>query len=196
MAKTVRSKAQKKLGGTKTETGHRTEKVATVDMVADRLRSSGAVLLTEYRGMKVGELKDLRAALAKHDTDYKVVKNSLATIAVRKVGLEDLVGMLQGPVAIAFVGGDVVSAAKEIQNFAKTAPALLLKGGILEGKVITETQAKGLATLESREVLLTKVAGLFQSPLQQMANLISAPLRNLGSALAQLKDKLPEQPAA
>jgi large subunit ribosomal protein L10 len=155
------------------------------------------VLLTEYRGMKVGELADLRTQLRKVSTDYKVVKNTLATLAVRQVGLEELAAMLEGPVAIAFVDGDPVQAAKEITDFAKRAPTLTLKGGVLAGKVLSEADAKGLATLESREVLLAKTVGMFVSPLQQMANLFAAPLRNLGSALAQLKDKQQaEQPAA
>jgi large subunit ribosomal protein L10 len=193
----AKSKAQKKLGGPKTEDGHRAEKAATVAAVAERLRSAEAVLLTEYRGMKVGELADLRTQLRKVSTDYKVVKNTLATLAVRQVGLEELAAMLEGPVAIAFVDGDPVQAAKEITDFAKRAPTLTLKGGVLAGKVLSEADAKGLATLESREVLLAKTVGMFVSPLQQMANLFAAPLRNLGSALAQLEDKQQaEQPAA
>ena len=197
MAKTkVTSKAKKKLGGTKLEDGHRSEKVATVEAVASKLQSTGAVLLTEYRGLKVGDLAELRQALAKVDTDYKVVKNTLATIAVRRVGLTELEEMLQGPVAFAFVGGDVVRAAKEIQDFAKKAPTLVLKGGILDGRILSEKEAKALANLDTREVMLAKVAGMLVAPLSKTAGLFAAPLRNLGSALAQLKDKLPADEAA
>lgn len=192
----VTSKAKKKLGGTKLEDGHRSEKAATVDSVAERLQSTGAVLLTEYRGLKVGELADLRKALAKIDTDYKVVKNTLATIAVRRVGLTELEEMLQGPVALAFVGGDVVRAAKEIQDFAKRAPTLVIKGGVLDGKILSEKEAKALANLDSREVMLSKIAGMLVAPLSKTAGLFAAPLRNVGSLFAQLKDKLPADEAA
>ncbi len=198
MAKTRNlPRAKKKLGGPRVAPdGPRLAKVETVKMVAERLQSSQAVLLTEYRGLKVGDLKELRASLKKVDTDYKIVKNTLASIAVRQVGLDDLTSMLQGPVAIAFVGGDVVQAAKQITDYAKKAPTLALKGGVLSGKILSEAQAKALANLESREVLLAKTVGMMAAPLQQMANLFAAPLRNLGSALAQLRDKLPAEPAA
>lgn len=198
MAKTKSvSKAKKKLGGPRPEGGGpRPEKAAVVAEVARRIGSSEAVLLTEYRGLTVSELKELRQALAKVDTQYKVVKNTLATIAVRQVGLDDLAAMFEGPVAIAFVDGDVVRAAKEISDFAKRAPALVLKGGILAGKILNERDAKGLASLESRDVMLAKIAGLFASPLQQTAGLFVAPLRGLGAALAQLRDKMPADTAA
>jgi large subunit ribosomal protein L10 len=198
MAKTKSvSKAKKKLGGPRIgDGGPRRAKAETVAAVAERLGGTGAVLLTEYRGLKVGELAELRTALAKVDTDYKVVKNTLATIAVKQAGLEDLVSMLSGPTAIAFVGGDVVKAAKEIADFAKRIPALVLKGGLLEGKVLSEKEAKGLATLDSREVMLAKIAGLFAAPLQRTAGLFAAPLHGLGAVLVQLRDKTPAETAA
>ncbi|MCA1832981.1 MAG: 50S ribosomal protein L10 [Actinomycetota bacterium] len=196
MAKTIASKAKKKLGGPKTEDGHRAQKVATVATVAERIQGSEAVLLTEYRGLKVGELADLRTALAKIQTDYKIVKNTLATIAVKQAGLDELVDMFNGPTAIAFVDGDVVKAAKEISDFAKRAPSLVLKGGVLAGKVLSEKDAKGLASLETREVMLAKIAGLFAAPLQRTAGMFAAPLHGLGAALAQLRDKMPAETAA
>jgi large subunit ribosomal protein L10 len=189
-------KTRKKLGGAKMEGGHRADKVQAVADVKARLTDSVAVILTEYRGMKVNDLATLRSSLAKDGTDYKVVKNTLATIAARDVGLEDLLEMLQGPTAFAFITGDPVVAAKEIADFAKRQPALVVKGALLEGKVLGADQARKLSTLESREVLLTKTAGLFLSPIQQAANLFAAPLNKLGAGLAALKDKLAAQEAA
>ena len=197
MAKTKSApKTRKKLGGAKAPDGHRLTKVEAVANFKERLTSSAAVILTEYRGMRVNELADLRSALSKGGTDYKVVKNTLATIAARDVGMEDLVELLQGPTAFAFVSGDPVVAAKEIADFAKRQPALVMKGVLLEGRVLGGDQARKLATLESREVLLTKAAGMFISPIQQAANLFAAPLNKLGAALAALKDKLEGQQAA
>jgi len=190
-------KAKKKLGGVRPpDGGPRSEKAATVADVAARLGTSEAVLLTEYRGMKVHELAELRASLGKLDTDYKIIKNTLATIAVKQVGLDDLVAMLQGPTALAFVRGDVVKAAKEISDFAKKAPTLTLKGALFAGKVLSEKDARGLATVDSRDVSLAKMVGLFASPLQRTAGLFAAPLQQMGALFAQLKDKLPAEPAA
>ncbi len=198
MAKTKSvSKAKKKLGGARLpDGGPREGKVAVVDEVVARIGAAEAVLVTDYRGLTVTELAALRGQLSKVDTDYKVVKNTLATIAVKRVGLDGLTAILEGPTAIAFVRGDVVRAAKEIADFAKRAPALTLKGGILAGKILSGAEAKGLSALDSREVMLAKIAGLFASPLQQTAGLFAAPLRNLGAALAQLRDKMPAEPAA
>lgn len=183
-------KSKKKLGGLKNEAGHRIEKVETVQWVAEHLQSSSAVFLTEYRGLTVTELADLRMALAKQAATYKVVKNTLARLAAKQAGLDDLEAMLEGPVAITFAGGDAVLAAKELNDFAKKAPALVLKGALMEGQIFDAAGAKRIATLESREVMLSKAAGMFITPIQQAANLFAAPLNKLGAALASYKDKL------
>lgn len=183
-------KSKKKLGGPKTETGHRTEKVAAVEWVAERLKDSSAVFLTEYRGLTVHELADLRTALLKQEAVYKVVKNSLSRLAVRKAGVDGLEAMLEGPIAIAFASGDAVLAAKELSDFAKKAPALILKGALMEGQVFDAAGAKRIAALESREVMLTKAAGMFVTPIQQAANLFAAGFNQLGAVLASYKDKL------
>jgi len=170
--------------------------VAEVEAIKGRLEGSAAALLTEYRGLKVGELGELRASLRGSQTEYKVVKNTLTSIAVREVGYKELVPLLQGPTAVAFVRGDVVQAAKDLAEFARTHPALVVKGGVLEGKVLDADGVRRLATLESREVLLARMAGLLQASLQQTASLLAAPLRQVATMTAALRDKLQEEAAA
>jgi len=188
-------KTRKKLGGPRLpDGGPRSTKVQAVADVKTRF-TSGPVLLTEYRGLKVAELKELRRLLA-GSAELKVVKNTLATIAAKEVGLEDLIPMLEGPIAIAFVTGDVAKVAKDLADFAKKAPSLTLKGGVFEGQVLDETRAKALSTLESREVMLTKIAGMAVSPIQRAANTFAAGLNQFGAVLAQYKDKLAASEAA
>jgi len=188
-------RTKKKVGGPRPpEGGPRSNKVAAVATIKDRL-TSGAVLLTEYRGLTVHELADLRRTL-EGVAEYKVVKNTLATIAAREAGHEDLIPMLQGPTAIAYVTGDVAKVAKDIADFAKKSPALVLKGGVFEGQVLSAERAKALSTLESREVMLSKLASMAITPLQQAANVFAAGFNQLGAVLAQLKDKLAASEAA
>ena len=167
----------------------RPDKVAAVDEIRTRFEQADAALLTEYRGLGVGEIAEVRGALRDAGSDYKVLKNTLTRIAVREVGLEDLVAMLQGPTAIAFVKGDAAAAAKALDDAARKYPVLVVKGGVLNGRVIDAAQAGQLARLEPREVQLAKIAMMMNSPAQQMANVLSALLRNLGSMLAQVVEK-------
>jgi large subunit ribosomal protein L10 len=188
-------KTKKKVGGPRPpEGGPRSNKVAAVATIKDRL-TSGAVLLTEYRGLTVHELADLRRTL-EGVAEYKVVKNTLATIAAREAGHEDLIPMLQGPTGIAYVTGDVAKVAKDIADFAKKSPALVLKGGVFEGQVLSAERAKALSTLESREVMLSKLASMAITPLQQAANVFAAGFNQLGAVLVQHKDKLAASEAA
>jgi large subunit ribosomal protein L10 len=167
----------------------RPEKEASVTDIAERFNDSDAALLTEYRGLRVSEIAEVRNSLRESDTDYKVLKNTLARIAVREVGLDELVEMLTGPTAIAFIKGDAAAAAKALDDASKKFPVLTIKGGVLNGKVITAEQASALAKLEPREVLLTKIAMLFNQPAQQGVNVFAALLRDLGSMLAQVQAK-------
>ncbi|MFY9586404.1 MAG: 50S ribosomal protein L10 [Actinomycetota bacterium] len=188
-------KTRKKIGGPRpAEGGPRADKVAAVATIKERF-TTGPVLLTEYRGLTVAEMKELRRALA-GGAELKVFKNTLATIAAREAGLEELIPMLLGPTAIAFVTGDVAKVAKDLADFAKKAPALTIKGGIFEGAVLSGDQAKKLSTLESREVMLTKIAGMAVSPLQRAANAFAAGFNQLGAVLAQHRDKLAASEAA
>ncbi|MGH2756937.1 MAG: 50S ribosomal protein L10 [Actinomycetota bacterium] len=164
----------------------RPDKIQAVKDIAGRFTETDAVLLTEYRGLRVGDIAEVRNALRESQTDYKVLKNTLTRLAVREVGLEDLVALLEGPTAIAFVKGDVATAAKALDDAAKKFPVLTIKGGVLNGKIIDAEQARQLAKLEPREVLLAKIAMLFNAPAQQTVNVFSALLRDLGSMLAQV----------
>ena len=165
--------------------------VAEVEAIKGRLEGSVAALLTEYRGLKVAELGELRASLRGSSTEYRVLKNTLTSIAVRQAGYEDLVGLLQGPTAVAFVHGDPVQAAKDLAEFARTHPALIVKGGVMDGKVLGADEVRRLATLESREILLARLAGLLQASAQQTVNLLAAPLRQVATMTAALRDKTP-----
>jgi large subunit ribosomal protein L10 len=169
--------------------------VAEVEAIKGRLEGSVAALLTEYRGLKVAELGELRASLRGSSTEYRVLKNTLTSIAVRQAGYEDLVGLLQGPTAVAFVHGDPVQAAKDLAEFARTHPSLVVKGGVMDGKVLGADEVRRLATLESREVLLARLAGLLQASAQQTVNLLAAPLRQVATMTAALRDKTPGEPA-
>lgn len=168
--------------------------VAEVEAIKGRLEGSVAALLTEYRGLKVAELGELRASLRGSSTEYRVLKNTLTSIAVREAGYEDLVGLLQGPTAVAFVHGDPVQAAKDLAEFARTHPALIVKGGVMDGKVLGAAEVRQLATLESREVLLARLAGLLQASAQQAVTLLAAPLRQVATMTAALRDKTPGEP--
>ena len=177
----------------------RPEKVAAVKEISERFSNSDAALLTEYRGLSVGEIAEVRQALraADADTEYKVSKNTLARIAVKDLGLDDLIDLLVGPTAIAYVKGDAAAAAKAIDDVAKKYPVLQVKGGILAGKFISAEQAKDLAKLEPREAQLTKIAMMMNQPAQLTVNVLAALLRDLGSMLAQVvTQKESGEPAA
>ena len=179
----------------------RPEKEQAVEEIAGKFGDAQAALLTEYRGLSVGEIAEVRRALRDAEADYKVLKNTLTRIAVRDVGLDELVEMLQGPTAVAFCRGDAVAAAKALDDAAKKFPVLVVKGGVLRGQVIDAEQAKALAKLEPREVQLAKIAMMMNAPLQQTVNVFSALLRDLGSMLGQVlaqkeSAEPPDEPAA
>jgi len=167
----------------------RPEKVAVVDEVRERLSSSSAVLLTEYRGLKVSELAELRRNLRTAGGDYKVYKNTLVRFAVRELGIEGVEELLVGPTALAFVEGDAAAVAKALRDYGRTNPALVLKGGVLGSKTLTADEAKALADLPSREVLLARLAGGLAAPLQQLAGLLQALPRNMAYGLQALVDQ-------
>ena len=174
----------------------RSDKEEAVKEIAERFSSVGSALLTEYRGLSVGEMAEVRGALRQAEADYRVIKNSLARIAVRDVGLEELVSMLEGPTAVAFCRGDAVEAARALDDAAKKFPVLVIKGGVLDGRIVDADQARQLARLEPREIQLAKIAMLANSPLQRTANVFAALLRDLGSMLGQvLQQKETEEPS-
>ena len=167
----------------------RPEKVAVVDEVKSRLRESDAAILTEYRGLTVKDLAQLRSSLREMGTEYKIYKNTLVRFAVRDLDLADLEQSLTGPTAIAFVKGDAAAAAKSLRDFAKTNPKLVVKGGVLGDKLLSAEEAAALAELPSREVLLSQIAGLFAQPMQQFAGLLQALPRNFAYGLKALAEK-------
>jgi large subunit ribosomal protein L10 len=173
----------------------RPEKVAVVDEVRDRLSSSSAALLTEYRGLKVADLAALRRSIGEAGGEYKIYKNTLARRAAAELGLSELDAMLVGPTAIAFVEGDAVAVAKSLRDFARGNPNLTIKGGLLGTKVLTAADTTALADVAPREVLLAQLAGLLAAPLQQMAGLLQALPRNFAYGLSALLDKRENDPA-
>jgi large subunit ribosomal protein L10 len=167
----------------------RPEKVAVVDEVKERLRSSSAAILTEYRGMKVGDLSTLRRSLRAQGGDYKIYKNTLVRFAVKDLGLDELESMLVGPTAIAFVDGDAVGVAKALRDYSRTNPLLVVKGGVLGESVLSSADAAALADIPPREVLLARFAGLLAAPMQQFAGLLQAVPRNFAYGLKALIDQ-------
>jgi large subunit ribosomal protein L10 len=167
----------------------RPEKVAVVEEIRAKLAGSDAAVLAEYRGLKVGELAELRGALRPADTEFKIFKNTLARRAAEEAGLTDLVPMLLGPTAIAFVKGDAVIAAKALRDFAKTHDALILKGGLLGDRTLVPGDITALADVPPREVLLARLAGGFQAPLTKAAGLFQAFTRNMAYGLKALVDQ-------
>lgn len=151
----------------------RTDKSAAIAELKEKFESSDAVLLTEYRGLTVMQLKTLRRAIGAN-AQFKVAKNTLAKIAAKEAGIEGLDDLLTGPTAFAFVTGEIADTAKAIRDFAKDNPALLVKGGVLEGNLLSEDDVKKLADLESREVLLAKAAGALKAKISQAAYAFNA----------------------
>ncbi|SPT52968.1 50S ribosomal protein L10 [Actinomyces bovis] len=166
----------------------RPDKEAAVAEIADRFRGASAVLLTEYRGMSVAQLKELRRSLA-GNAEYAVVKNTLAAIAARQTGLEAFAEDLKGPTALAFVTGEPVEAAKALRDFAKENQQLVIKGGFMDGKVLAPVDVEKLASLETREVLLAKAAGAMKASLSKAAYLFVAPASKAVRTVDALREK-------
>lgn len=163
-------------------------KEASVAELTDLFRNSNAVLLTEYRGLTVAQLKSLRQSISAHAT-YAVVKNTLTKIAANAAGITAFDDQLAGPSAIAFVHGDTVAVAKSLRDFAKANPLLVVKSGYFDGNPLSEAEVKQLADLESREVLLGKLAGAFKASLFGAAYMFNAPLSQAVRTVDALRAK-------
>ena len=163
-------------------------KEATVAELTEKFQSSSAVLLTEYRGLTVSQLKELRRSISA-DATYAVAKNTLIKIAAANAGVTAFDGQLAGPTAMAFVHGDAVAVAKAMRDFAKANPLLVVKSGVLDGSALTADEVKKLADLESREVLLAKAAGMFKASMYQAAYMFQAPLAQAARAVDALRQK-------
>jgi large subunit ribosomal protein L10 len=167
----------------------RPDKATAVAELTEQFRSSNAAVLTEYRGLTVAQLKALRRSL-QGNAEYYVTKNTLTKIAARDAGVDVFETLLKGPSAIAFVKGDAVEVAKSLRDFSKAHPLLVIKGGLLDGKALSADEVKKLADLESREVLLAKLAGAMKASLSGAAALFQAPLTNAARTIDALRAKV------
>ncbi len=165
-------------------------KDAAIAEITSRFQDSSAAVLTEYRGLTVAQLSQLRRSLGA-GSSYAVVKNTLTKRAADSVGFSELAPLLTGPTAIAFIAGDPVEAAKAIRDFAKANPALVVKGGVVEGRPVDAAEVTRLADVESRDVLLAKLAGAMKGNLTKAAGLFQAPLSQVARLAEALKEKKP-----
>lgn len=162
-------------------------KEQTVQEITEKLQNSMTAVITDYRGLNVAQATKLRNELRDANVEYKVLKNTLTKIAAQNIGLDGLKQYLEGPTAIAFSSKDPVAPAKVLAKFAKDNKVLEIKGGVLEGKVVSLDQIRALAELPSREELLAQVVRGMQSPLVGMANVLSGPLRNMVNVLDAIR---------
>jgi large subunit ribosomal protein L10 len=172
----------------------RPDKTAAVAEIVDSFNESAGAVLTEYRGLTVKQLRDLRRALGEN-ANYAVVKNTLTKLAATEAGVEGFDDLLNGPTAIAFINGDVVEAAKGLRDFAKANPALVIKGGYIDGASMDAKEIGKLADLESREVLLGKLAGAMLASLSQAVYLLNAPLAQAARVVGALEAKAQQDPS-
>ena len=171
------------------------DKVTAVAEITEQFKSSTATLVTEYRGLSVANLAELRRSLSGTAT-YTVAKNTLVKRAAAEAGIEGLDELFAGPTAIAFVNGEAVDAAKAIKKFAKDNKALVIKGGYMDGRALTVNEVEKIADLESREVLLAKLAGAMKGNLAKAAGLFAAPASQMARLAAALQDKKSGENAA
>ena len=173
-----------------------TQKIERVAELKEQIEGSSALLLTEYRGLTVSEITELRSSLREGGARFAVIKNTLMKRALEQTDASELGSMLDGPSAMAFVREDPVAAAKSVTAAAKKFPALILKGGFVEGRLLSADQAKALADLDTREVMLSKLAGMMKSEMSRAAAAFQATQARFLSLLEAFKAKLPEDPAA
>jgi large subunit ribosomal protein L10 len=166
----------------------RSDKDAAVAEIADAFRGSSAAVLTEYRGLTVSQLTELRRSMG-DSARYAIVKNTLTKIAAKQAGLDGLDEMLTGPTAVAFISGDPVEAAKGLRDFSRGNPLLIIKGGVLDGAPISADEIRRLADLESREVLLAKLAGAMNASLANAVSLFAAPLSQAARLIEALRQQ-------
>ena len=172
----------------------RAEKQAAVAEIVDSFNDAAGAVLTEYRGLTVKQLQDLRRSLGEN-AHYAVVKNTLAKLAAKDAGIDGFDDLLTGPTAIAFIKGDVVEAAKGLRDFAKANPTLVIKGGVLDGKPLDASEVAKLADLESRDVLLGKLAGAMLASLSQAVYLLNAPIAQVARLAGALQAKAEQDPS-
>jgi large subunit ribosomal protein L10 len=170
------------------------QKTERVTALKERIEGSNALLLAEYRGLSVHDATELRRSLAEQ-AQFSVVKNTLFQRAAGAAGIEDIASLMAGPTAVAFVKGDVVSVAKKVVDAAKKYPALVIKGAYMEGQLLDAAAAQALATLESRDVMLSKIAGLLKGEMSRAASMFQALQAQFVGLLEAYRDKLPPDEA-
>jgi len=163
----------------------RTDKVEKVEELAKEFSSASGAVLTDYRGLTVTDATELRRSLQQQDTRFVVAKNTLARLAAKKAGFDDLLPMLEGPTALAFLRGDAVAGAKALLDLTQKHPAVEVKGALVDGLVMDGEQARSLATLDSKDVSFGKIAGMLQAPLARMVYLLQAPLARIAYAVGE-----------
>lgn len=161
------------------------EKVQKVKELSERFKASQGAMFADYRGLTVKDATELRRTLKQAETIFAVSKNTLTKLAVQEAGLEEAVSLLDGPTAIAFIKGDAVAGAKAVLDATKRFPALVVKGAVVEGRVLRDEAARALASLETKDVSVGKVAGMLQAPIARMIYLLQAPLQRIAFALAE-----------
>ena len=164
------------------------DKVSAVDEIADEFRASSAAVVTEYRGLSMAQLSTLRRALGT-DVNYRISKNTLAMRAAQDAGVQGLEDLFTGPTAITFIKGEPVDAAKALRDFAKDNKALIIKGGYMDGRALSVDEVTKIADLDSREVLLAKLAGAMKGNLAKAAGLFNAPASQVARLVAALQEK-------
>ena len=170
--------------------------VEGVKALEEKLKASPNLVLTTYQGLTTPQLNDLRAKLKPLNSEYSVVKNTLTSIALKNIGLEEFAKFFTGPTAVAFQKGDPAALSKTIMEFAKTNEKLKIVAAYLDGKVLTDKEVKILATLPSREVLITKIAIMLNTPIQRMAAVLAAPIQKLAGVLKALEQQKAQAPTA
>lgn len=167
----------------------RTEKASSIAELRQKLSAARSAVLTDFRGLSVAEITELRTLLRKGAVEYTVVKNTLAKIAIQNTELAGLAAYFEGPTAIAISRGDPVAASKLLTTWGRARPTFVVKGGMVEGQVVGPAEIVALADLPPRAVLLGRVAGAFQAPLQALANVVAGPVRALASVLDQVRQQ-------
>ncbi len=171
--------------------------IAGVKALEEKFKDKPNVVVTNYQGLTTPELNNLRAKLKPFNSEYSIVKNTLTSIALKNIGLEDFAKHFTGPTAVAFQKGDPISLSKVIVEFAKTSEKFKIIAAYLDGKILTDKELKILATLPSKEVLITKIAIMLNMPMQRMASVLNAPLQKLAGLIKAVEvQKAKEAPAA
>ena len=165
----------------------RADRAASISALREKLSGARSAVLTDFRGLSVAEMTELRTLLRKSAVEYMVVKNTLAKIAVAETELASLAAQLEGPTAIAISRADLVAPSKVLATWSKTRPTFIIKGGMVEGRLMSPADIAVLAALPPREVLLARLAGTVQAPLQGLVNVLAGPIRALASVLDQVR---------